>query len=145
MARAQKRSLYGRSLCSVLLYQSVVPPSVFVHHFTRSLPSFGSFPLFFYFFDWLPSVALFYRKKNNSTLSVLAGAYKIKIKTDFFLFGSLRLPFFICGFAVSRSQLLRAVVPLVALASVVFILTATPPPVRFFIPLRLHYGHSLGG
>lgn len=143
--RALKRSHSGRSLCSVLHFQSFVPLSVFVHLSTRSLSSFGSFPLKKTFLCSLPSVARFYRIFFNFMPSFLAGANVIKIKNPIIVFAHFVCIFLFVVFAVSRYKLLRAVVPLCTLAPCVFIPTATPPPVHYFIPLSLHFGRSLGG
>ena len=75
----------------------------------------------------------------------MAGANVTKIKNPIIDFAPFGCSFLLEVFAVSRSQLLHAVVPLGIHAPVVFVPTATPPPVHYSVPLRLHYGRSLGG
>lgn len=144
-SRAQKRSLSGRSLSFILHFQSVVPSSVSVHHYTRSLPPFGAFPFKKKFLILRPSVAFFKRFFFNYTPSFLAGANVTKIKNPIIDFAPFGCTFFLVVFAVSRSKLLQAVVPLCFPAPLVFVPTATPPPVLYSVSLRLHYGRSLGG
>ena len=75
----------------------------------------------------------------------MAGAKVTKIKNPIIDFAPFGCTFLYVVFAVSRSRLLHAVVPLGIPAPVVFVPTATPPPVHYFVSLRLHYGRSLGG
>lgn len=66
---AINRSLYGRGLCFVLPFRSVVPPSAFGHHATRPLTSVRR--CYFCFLTFLVAplrYAFFKVKKTNRTL-----------------------------------------------------------------------------
>ena len=75
----------------------------------------------------------------------MAGAIVSKIKNPIIDFAPFGCSFLLVVFAVSRSKLLQAVVPLCFPAPLVFVPAATPPPVHYFVSLRLHFGRSLGG
>lgn len=86
--------------------------------------------------------SLRFRSSLHTFSSVVRG---IPIKKKVFDFAPFGCTFLYVVFAVSRSRLLHAVVPLGIPAPVVFVPTATPPPVHYSVSLRLHFGRSLGG